>query len=238
LRGHDRRARRRLTHLRARSKSGPFLCATLAENGNRTLTAPFPGPCVAERSPAMPNCRVCGHPNAETAERCEKCLAWLVQESDVRGVVPPPGAPVPPPADDDLLRRVAGLLADGRKIEAVRIYREARGVGLAEAKQAVELVEAGRQWSVEQATPPVAEPGLVDDVLENVRAGRWIHAIRQYRETTGSGLKEAKDAVETLARSAGIPVMKGSGCGPLAVILGVLAVIIAGIVAALWSLVR
>jgi ribosomal protein L7/L12 len=186
----------------------------------------------------MPICRVCGHSSAESAERCEKCLAWLVQESDVRGVVPPPGAAAPSPADDDLFRRVAGFLADGRKVEAVRIYREARGVGLAEAKQAVELVEAGRQWSVEHATPPLAEPGLVDDLLEHVRAGRWIHAIRLYRDTTGGGLKEAKDAVEALARSAGIPVMNGSGWGPMVVILAVLAVILAGIGAAIWSLVR
>jgi ribosomal protein L7/L12 len=186
----------------------------------------------------MPNCRVCGHANAETAERCEKCLAWLVQGSDVRGVSPAPGTPAPAPDDDDLLNQVAALLADGRKIEAVRVYREARGVSLAEAKKSVELVEAGRQWSGAEPTPATAEPGLVDDVLEHVRAGRWIHAIKLYRETTGGGLKEAKDAVEEIARQHGIPVTKGTGCAPLAVVLAVLALIIAGLGAAVWSLVR
>jgi ribosomal protein L7/L12 len=186
----------------------------------------------------MPNCRVCGHSNAHTAERCENCLAWLVQDSEVRGVAPPPGTPAPPPADDELLRQVAGLLAGGRKIEAVRVYREARGVSLAEAKRAVELVEAGRQWSAAEPVAASSEPGLVDDVLEHVRAGRWIHAIKHYREVTGCGLKEAKDAVEAIARSAGIPVTKGSGCGPLAAILGALAIVIGALGAAVWSFVR
>jgi ribosomal protein L7/L12 len=186
----------------------------------------------------MATCRVCGHENSESAERCEKCLAWLVQDSDVRGVAPPPGTPEPPPAEDELLNRIAALLADGRKIEAVRVYREARGVGLAEAKTAVELVEAGRQWSATTQTPPSAEPGLVDDVLEHVRAGRWIHAIKLYRETTGSGLKEAKEAVEAMARSAGIPVLKGTGCAPVAVLVAVLAAITVGFGAAVYVLSR
>jgi large subunit ribosomal protein L7/L12 len=186
----------------------------------------------------MSNCRVCGHQNPETAERCEKCLAWLVQQSDVRGVAPPPGTPQPAPADDDLLNQVAGLLASGRKIEAIRVYREARGVGLAEAKSAVELVEAGRQWSAAERTPPTSEPGLVEDVLEHVRAGRWIHAIKHYREATGSGLKESKEAVEAMARAAGIPVLKGSGCAPVAVIFGLLTAITVGIAAAVFVLLK
>ncbi|MEV7418696.1 ribosomal protein L7/L12 [Streptomyces sp. NPDC089919] len=43
--------------------------------------------------------------------------------------------------------------------------------------------------------PPVA--GL-DRVLERLRAGKKIEAIKIYRELTGEGLKEAKDAVEAL----------------------------------------
>jgi ribosomal protein L7/L12 len=186
----------------------------------------------------MPNCRVCGHQSAETAERCEKCLAWLVQDSDVRGVSPPPGTPEPPPDDDALLNQVAGLLAGGRKIEAIRVYREARGVGLAEAKHAVELIEAGRQWSAAEPTPATKEPGLVGEVLEHVRAGRWIHAVKHYRDATGSGLKEAKDAVEGIARSAGVPVLKGSGCTPVAVTLGVLIAFTVGIAAAMLVLLK
>ncbi|NJN97033.1 MAG: hypothetical protein HC875_24520 [Anaerolineales bacterium] len=40
--------------------------------------------------------------------------------------------------------QIRSLLQQGNKIEAIKIYREATGVGLAEAKAAVEAIEAGR----------------------------------------------------------------------------------------------
>ena len=46
---------------------------------------------------------------------------------------------------------VRGLLQAGRKIEAIKVYREATGAGLAEAKQAVERIEATIRW-----TPPTS----------------------------------------------------------------------------------
>jgi ribosomal protein L7/L12 len=39
---------------------------------------------------------------------------------------------------------ILGLLQAGRKIEAIKVYREATGVGLKEAKDAVEAMEANR----------------------------------------------------------------------------------------------
>ncbi|MFI9388671.1 ribosomal protein L7/L12 [Kutzneria sp. NPDC052558] len=44
----------------------------------------------------------------------------------------------------------------------------------------------------------VEQPGPDQDVLHLARAGRKIEAIKRYRELTGAGLKEAKDAVERL----------------------------------------
>jgi hypothetical protein len=49
------------------------------------------------------------------------------------GIVEPPKAPA----------EVFGLLQSGRKIEAIKAYREATGAGLAEAKAAVERLAAG-----------------------------------------------------------------------------------------------
>ena len=43
---------------------------------------------------------------------------------------------------------------------------------------------------------PVDQP----DVLEHLRAGRKIHAVKAYRDSTGASLAEAKAAVERLAR--------------------------------------
>lgn len=71
-------------------------------------------------------------------------------------------------------------------------------------------------------------------VLEHLTAGRKIEAIKVYRQATGVGLKQAKDAVEALARRNGIDP-GGGGC------LGVLTLAAVGLagmasLAALWTL--
>jgi ribosomal protein L7/L12 len=98
-----------------------------------------------------------------------------------------------------LLADIRGHIAAGRKIEAIKLYRDATGAGLAEAKEAVELIEAGK--------PPKADSNasLGDDlallaVSDLVAEGRKIEAIKRYREVTGLGLKEAKDAVDAFER--------------------------------------
>ena len=47
-------------------------------------------------------------------------------------------------------------------------------------------------------TDPTGTPA---DVVEALRAGNTIGAIKLWRQHTGAGLKEAKDAVEALART-------------------------------------
>ncbi|MFI2641480.1 ribosomal protein L7/L12 [Streptomyces sp. NPDC018610] len=42
------------------------------------------------------------------------------------------------------------------------------------------------------------EDPRLDEVAELARAGRTIEAIKTYREVTGAGLKEAKDAVDRM----------------------------------------
>ena len=44
----------------------------------------------------------------------------------------------------------------------------------------------------------VLDPDFIAELLECVRSGQKIEAIRRLREATGSGLVEAKDAVEAL----------------------------------------
>jgi ribosomal protein L7/L12 len=43
----------------------------------------------------------------------------------------------------DALAEIGALIARGRKIEAIKTYRETFGVGLKEAKEAVEALERG-----------------------------------------------------------------------------------------------
>ena len=107
---------------------------------------------------------------------------------------PPPGVVMPPPgATPAGLGAVADLLRSGQKIEAIKRYRELVGVGLKEAKDAVEAMERGEAVPV---APLVSAPtASVHDLL---REGRKIEAIKLYREQSGLGLKEAKDAVEAM----------------------------------------
>ena len=98
------------------------------------------------------------------------------------------------------------LLAEGQKIEAIKVYRERTGAGLAEAKDAVEALEAG------QRLPSQAiDRGFESELVALLEQGQKIEAIRLYRDKTGAGLKEAKDAVEALAAKHGLPVGR-SGC--------------------------
>ena len=49
----------------------------------------------------------------------------------------------------------------------------------------------------------IPSDGAYPEVVEAIRGGNTIQAIKHYRERTGVGLKEAKDAVEALARTLG-----------------------------------
>lgn len=95
------------------------------------------------------------------------------------------------------------LLGKGRLIEAIKRYRELTGVGLKEAKDAVEaLRDGGSLPPVEALRGPTAGPTLtpaeLQDVKQLVEAGRTIEAIKLVRLRTNIGLKEAKDAVDAL----------------------------------------
>ncbi|HEV2640305.1 MAG TPA: ribosomal protein L7/L12 [Actinocrinis sp.] len=52
----------------------------------------------------------------------------------------------------------------------------------------------------QQPAPGVFPPSFA----EALRRGRQIEAIKIYREVTGVGLKEAKDAVEMIVRNGGV----------------------------------
>jgi ribosomal protein L7/L12 len=53
-------------------------------------------------------------------------------------------APASPPSDPAWLVEVRSLLARGKKIQAIKVYREGTGAGLKEAKDAVEAMEWSR----------------------------------------------------------------------------------------------
>jgi len=113
------------------------------------------------------------------------------------------------------------LLAAGRKIDAVRLYRERYGGGLKEGKDAIDAIDAEWTGALGTTTPIAPAPDPTDDnsIDALLREGKKINAIKLYRRTHGVGLKEAKEIVDARAAELGIPA--GSGCA----ILGVLAAI-------------
>ena len=118
------------------------------------------------------------------------------------------------------------LVRSGKKIEAIKIYRQRMGVGLKEAKDAIEALERGESVRVPTAVSKTFAESDVRDFVSLLRQGKMIAAIKLYREKTGVGLAEAKAAVETLAAEQGIPI-KGSGCAGVVLVcclLGLVAV--------------
>jgi arabinogalactan endo-1,4-beta-galactosidase/ribosomal protein L7/L12 len=109
---------------------------------------------------------------------------------------------------ENLVAEIQALLAEGRKIEAIKRYREATGAGLAKAKDMVEAL--GRAGSLAAREP--LDSALENEIVSLLEGGKKIGAIKLYRERTGVGLKEAKDAVEAIAAQRGIVVPSGSGC--------------------------
>jgi ribosomal protein L7/L12 len=66
------------------------------------------------------------------------------------------------PISNDELERIRAVAVAGEKIAAIKLYRVATGAGLAEAKQAVEALEAGR--SVDSASKAVPSNDNADQI--------------------------------------------------------------------------
>jgi ribosomal protein L7/L12 len=158
----------------------------------------------------MPKCVFCNTSVAAGSPSCPKCGAAL--RFDDEPAREPPGLPQP----DDLL----SLAREGRKIEAIKLYREQTGAGLKEAKDAIErLVATGRLPATESETvAPDPSDAFESRLLDLLRAGQKIEAIKEYRQRTRAGLKDAKESVEALAAQHGI-VSKSAGCAGMILLL-------------------
>lgn len=113
---------------------------------------------------------------------------------------------IPPPAAVRSVRplpeserpAIVALLARGSKLEAIKRVRELTGLGLKEAKDMVEAWDVGGALPALPAATPATPRGDMAEVRAILFGGNKIAAIKRYREITGAGLKEAKDAVERM----------------------------------------
>lgn len=118
------------------------------------------------------------------------------------------------------------LLAAGKKIEAIKRYREATGSSLVDAKTAVEALEQGVHFT----TPHLGDSArLADDIVRLLEQGEKIRAVKLYQQHHRVGLKEAKKAVERIAEQRMPLSSTHSGCFGTA-----LMILCAGAAALLW----
>lgn len=111
------------------------------------------------------------------------------------------------PLEDEIER----LLGRQEKIKAIKLYRERTGLGLRESKEAVDRIEhemhtgnflsdrgentdraVGEQRAIEQGP-------WVGEIRRLVESGEMIRAIKLYREHTGLGLHESKEAIDQIS---------------------------------------
>lgn len=158
----------------------------------------------------MPKCRFCNYEVHPSIGQCPQC-----------------GAPVDKPSAD-LEQQVRTLLGQGEKIAAVKLYKDQTGVGLAEAKEAVESMQAAA------GPPPPSDIGsdLEADLLRLLGRGDKLEAVKLYKDRMGVALIEAKQAVESLAARHGL-VPQRVGClgVVLAVVLAAVAVLLISVAA-------
>lgn len=164
--------------------------------------------------PTSLNCPTCGAPlqydgGSDRSIRCTHCGNTVVVPEEFQHASEAASA-TPQPLDLGKLLAQAGqwgdlaqLVKDGRKIEAIKRYREMTGVGLKEAKDAIEELEAGRMVTFAQNVVSRGSTSVsMAQVQAALEAGNKIEAIKLYREMTGLGLKEAKDAIEAMPTDA------------------------------------
>lgn len=100
-----------------------------------------------------------------------------------------------PPADPSEVRRLAH---EGSIVQAVAMYRRLTGMGLYDAKQAIDRFRATGELEFPSPAPGPSGEGD-EDVVELIRGQKLIEAVKLYREKHGVDLLAAKNAVDKLA---------------------------------------
>jgi ribosomal protein L7/L12 len=101
----------------------------------------------------------------------------------------------------DQVQKIHEHIHNQQLIHAIKLYRDATGASLAEAKAAVEEMAYGESIKPPSGTRDFDNPILNGRLKSLLSKGRKVDAVKIYREEYGVGLKEAKDAVDRLEAS-------------------------------------
>ena len=129
---------------------------------------------------------------------------------------------------EDQIQEVIIELRAGHKLAAIKRCREHLGCSLATAKGYVEGLAAGQHLSVKDIDVGIDDAQL-DEILDEIHAGKKLNAVKIYKEAKGVSLMEAKEFVEKLMRELEIAqpgsVPRASGCNAITLMLIMLATI-------------
>ena len=110
------------------------------------------------------------------------------------------------------LGEIKNLVAEGNKIAAIKLYREVFDTSLTEAKESVERLADGEAVTVTQVSVLTEGEALQTrndlaeaEIRQLLQDGKKIEAIKHYRETYHTGLKDSKDAIEVFETSGVLP---------------------------------
>lgn len=112
-------------------------------------------------------------------------------------------------SDSDFETELLDLLRSGHKIEAIKLYRQYTGQGLAEAKTAVERLE---KEGVLSERHTAVDADLEAQIMALLGQGSTIEAIKLVRDRTGASVKSAHQQVQQVGAKLGIRVSERSGC--------------------------
>ena len=104
---------------------------------------------------------------------------------------------MPHPLPDDVRTALSG----GRKIDAIRLLRERTGLGLAQAKAAVEAGSVPDAAPQRQGQQQGVAGALPSEVRAALAAGNLLQAIKLLRQAKGIGLKQAKAMADEARRA-------------------------------------
>ncbi len=100
-------------------------------------------------------------------------------------------------------RELERLIAAGKKIEAVKQFRNIADVGLAEAVAAINALEAGDAGAASRTSAPELSPKAKEQAegaaMAEIKKGQVTNAILKYQRHSKLSLKESKDAVDILS---------------------------------------
>lgn len=112
-----------------------------------------------------------------------------------RGAAAPFGPPPRTVPDAATVQRVTELVESDKRVEAIKVLRQATGLGLVEAKDRVD------RWGVEDPDPVVqdVDRSALDAEIRSVVAEHGeIAGMKRLRQRTGWGLADAKAYVDRL----------------------------------------